>query len=53
MAWLVIMTRGGLRGALALVLALALPDASEGHDLIVVMTSARACEQVAPRLRPS
>ncbi len=38
-SWLVIMTWGGLRGALSLVLALALPDASEGRDLIIVMTA--------------
>jgi CPA1 family monovalent cation:H+ antiporter len=38
-SWLVIMTWGGLRGALSLVLALALPDTSEGRDLIIVMTA--------------
>ncbi|CAN5545405.1 cation:proton antiporter [soil metagenome] len=37
--WLVIMTWGGLRGALSLVLALALPDTSTGRDLIIVMTA--------------
>jgi CPA1 family monovalent cation:H+ antiporter len=38
-SWLVIMTWGGLRGALSLILALALPDTSEGRALIIVMTA--------------
>ncbi|MEO8335540.1 MAG: sodium:proton antiporter [bacterium] len=38
-AWLMIMTWGGLRGALSLVLALALPDTAEGRALIIVMTA--------------
>ena len=38
-AWLMVMTWGGLRGALSLVLALALPESSEGRDLIIVMTA--------------
>ncbi|MDQ2665537.1 MAG: sodium:proton antiporter, partial [Gemmatimonadota bacterium] len=37
--WLVVMTWGGLRGALSLVLALALPDSIVGRDLIIVMTA--------------
>ncbi|MEO7457690.1 MAG: cation:proton antiporter [Gemmatimonadaceae bacterium] len=38
-SWMVIMTWGGLRGALSLVLALALPEAIEGRDLIIVITA--------------
>ncbi len=37
--WLMVMTWGGLRGALSLVLALALPETSEGRALIIVMTA--------------